>query len=112
MTPDRKENPHNEVRLDSWKEIAAYLQRDVTTAIRWEKKERLPVHRHHHKSRSSVYAYPSELDAWRANRAPEPTESSPWRRFPWRPVPAFASTIALAVVLLTAGSGPQVRNSP
>jgi DNA-binding transcriptional regulator YiaG len=34
--------------LESWKEIAAYLKRDVTTVQRWEKRERLPVHRHVH----------------------------------------------------------------
>ena len=28
-----------EDRLDSWKEIAAYLKRDVTTVQRWEKRE-------------------------------------------------------------------------
>jgi len=27
-----------EDRLDSWKEIAAYLNRDVTTVQRWEKR--------------------------------------------------------------------------
>ena len=35
-------------RLDSWKEIAAYLHRDVTTVQRWEKREGMPVHRHLH----------------------------------------------------------------
>ena len=35
-------------RLDSWKEIAAYLKRDVTTVQRWEKREGMPVHRHLH----------------------------------------------------------------
>lgn len=49
-------------RLDSWKEIAAYLKRDVTTVHRWEKKEGLPVHRHVHDKQGSVYAYRSELD--------------------------------------------------
>ena len=37
-----------EERLDSWKEIAAYLKRDVTTVQRWEKREGMPVHRHRH----------------------------------------------------------------
>ena len=45
-----------EDRLDSWKEIAAYLNRDVTTAQRWEKREGMPVHRHIHDKRGSVYA--------------------------------------------------------
>ena len=38
----------SEDRLDSWKEIAAYLKRDVTTVQRWEKREGMPVHRHQH----------------------------------------------------------------
>ena len=55
-------------RLDSWKEIAAYLKRDVTTVRRWEKREGLPVHRHLHDTRESVYAYTKELDDWRLGR--------------------------------------------
>src|ERR1700676_4400059 len=51
-------------RLDSWKEIAAHLQKDVRTVQRWEKNERLPVHRKPHDKLASVYAYESELDAW------------------------------------------------
>jgi hypothetical protein len=52
-------------RLESWKEIAAYLGRDVTTVRRWEKREGLPVYRLQHSKLGSVYAYTSELDAWR-----------------------------------------------
>ena len=50
-------------RLDSWKEIAAYLRRDERTVRRWEA-EGLPVHRKVHKKQASVYAYKTELDAW------------------------------------------------
>jgi Tol biopolymer transport system component len=53
-----------EDRLDSWKEIAAYLKRDVTTVQRWEKREGMPVHRHLHDRVGSVYASRAELDAW------------------------------------------------
>ena len=52
-------------RLDSWKEIASYLNRSVRTVRRWESSEGLPVHRHMHQSLGSVYAYKSELDVWR-----------------------------------------------
>ena len=55
-------------RLDSWKEIAAYLNRDVTTVQRWEKREGMPVHRHLHDKRGSVYASRTELDAWAQSR--------------------------------------------
>jgi TolB-like protein/cytochrome c-type biogenesis protein CcmH/NrfG len=51
-------------RLNSWKEIAAFLQKDVRTVQRWEKNERLPVHRKPHDKLSSVYAYESELEDW------------------------------------------------
>jgi len=53
-----------EKRLNSWKEIAAYLQKDVRTVQRWEKNEGLPVHRKPHTKLPSVYAYESELDEW------------------------------------------------
>jgi hypothetical protein len=55
-------------RLDSWKEIAAYLHRDVTTVQRWEKREGMPVHRHLHDRMGSVYAFGSELDTWLQSR--------------------------------------------
>jgi hypothetical protein len=55
-------------RLESWKEIAAYLKRGVRTVQRWEQAEGLPVHRHHHGKRGTVYAFREEIDAWRENR--------------------------------------------
>lgn len=58
-------------RLESWKEIAAHLNKGVRTVIRWEKTEGLPVHRHQHEKKSSVFAYPSEIDAWLKSRHPE-----------------------------------------
>ena len=57
-------------RLHSWKEIAAYLKRDVTTVQRWEKREGMPVHRHVHDKLGSVYAFKTELDAWGRTRGP------------------------------------------
>lgn len=63
-----------EAPLDSWKEIAAYLDRDVTTVQRWEKREGMPVHRHVHDKRGSVYALGSELDAWLQSRRPDLAE--------------------------------------
>src|SRR4051812_49636184 len=60
--------PEPDERLDSWKEIAAYLRRDVTTVQRWEKREGMPVHRHLHDKAGSVFAFRSELDAWARGR--------------------------------------------
>jgi len=53
-------------QLDSWKEIASYLNRDERTVRRWQK-EGLPVHRHMHTKRAAVYAYKAEIDAWWRN---------------------------------------------
>jgi Tol biopolymer transport system component len=55
-------------KLDSWKAIAAYVKRDVTTVQRWERREGMPVHRHLHDKQGSVYAFCSELDTWLAGR--------------------------------------------
>jgi TolB-like protein/tetratricopeptide (TPR) repeat protein len=60
-----------ETRLESWKEIATYVKRDVSTVQRWEKREGMPVHRHLHDKRGSVYALSSELDAWMQSRRPQ-----------------------------------------
>ncbi len=59
----------SEDRLDSWKEIAAYVNRDVKTVQRWEKREAMPVHRHLHDRMGSVYAFRTELDAWTRSRS-------------------------------------------
>ena len=55
-------------RLESWKEIARHLRRQVRTVQRWEREEGLPVHRHHHQQRGTVYAFSEELDAWQVAR--------------------------------------------
>jgi TolB-like protein len=65
-----------EERLESWKAIALYLERDVSTVQRWEKRAGLPVHRHPSPQVTAVFAYKSELDAWweagRASLHPPP----------------------------------------
>lgn len=51
--------------LTSWKEISAYLSRDVRTCLRWEKSYGLPIHRLAPDSeKSRVFAYRHELDKW------------------------------------------------
>ena len=80
-----------EDRLDSWKEIAAYLNRDVTTVQRWEKREGMPVHRHLHDRLGSVYAFRAELDAWASGRRlknHEETEEAPSVSVPGLPAQA------------------------
>ena len=63
-------------RLDSWKEIATYLGRDVTTVQRWEKREGMPVRRHQHDKMGSVYASRAELDAWTRSRSPQAAQEN------------------------------------
>ena len=68
--------------LDSWKEIATYLERTVVTVERWEKEEGLPVHRHVHNKQATVYASRSEIDAWLADRSTTLGIDKPgWPRF-------------------------------
>ena len=110
--PTRTESaPLDETPLESWKEIAAHLKRDVSTLKRWEKSEGLPVHRHLHQVRSSVYAYPSELDGWWARRGPaeEASASTAWTQR--RPVRALAFAVMLLLALATAGDGLVLRPS-
>jgi hypothetical protein len=93
----------SEARLEGWKAIAAYLNRETRTAKRWEVAEALPVHRHRHFARSSVYAFPSELDAWRANRRPDARA----RRESWlkRSRHALILLPTLTAALTTVGGG-------
>ena len=94
--------------LETWKEIAAYLQRDARTVRRWEKHEALPVHRHRHAARSSVYAYPSELDRWRATRQPGATPAPTARPLWWRPLPSAAFSLVVVLSLAATGDfGPE-----
>lgn len=58
-------------RLDSWKAIADYLDRDVATVRRWERLHGLPIRRIAGRGRS-VFAYVSEIDQWL--RAMPPTD--------------------------------------
>jgi TolB-like protein len=87
--------PDSQDRLDSWKEIAAYLGREVRTVQGWEKNEGLPIHRHQHARQGSVYAFKSELDAWRKARAESPEPVARTSRRPW----LFAG-LAVAAVLV------------
>ncbi|HEY1422791.1 MAG TPA: tetratricopeptide repeat protein [Candidatus Acidoferrum sp.] len=102
-------------RLESWKEIAAYLGRDVTTVRRWERREGLPVHRLLHSKLGSIYAYTGELDNWRNGRASSPateaSDESPipsavrvgvyWRR--WAALGALVFLLAAGLTWLSLG---------
>lgn len=50
--------------LESWKQIAAYLDRSERTVRRWEAEQGLPVHRLGHQKQDTVFAYAHEVEAW------------------------------------------------
>src|ERR1700732_584003 len=62
--------PTDELRLESWGEIAAYLRREIRTVQRWERDQGLPVRRLQIGKLGTVYAYRSELDKWFRKRQP------------------------------------------
>lgn len=53
--------------LNSWKEIACYLNRGVRTVQRWEVELALPVRRPRGRRRSAVIAMRSEINQWLNN---------------------------------------------
>jgi hypothetical protein len=60
--------------LESWKQIAAYLDRSERTARRWEASEGLPVHRREHEKQDTVFAFRHEIEAWSRLRTRYPSE--------------------------------------
>src|SRR5262245_6573391 len=108
---DPCEIPMTSDRLDSWKEIAGYLNRSVRTVTRWEREEGLPVHRHLHSKSGSVYAYKDELDDWWKNRgegataseSEGPTRFRVVRRF-WIAASAAALLLALSAMVWLSGA--------
>lgn len=69
-----KRRKSDQLRLESWKAIASYLNRSVRTVRRWEATEQLPVHRHRHLKGFSVYAYQAELDEWNTRHQEVPPD--------------------------------------
>lgn len=55
--------------LEAWKDIAAYMRRDIRTVQRWEKSLELPIYRLQDSRSGPVFAYKRELDAWWQKRA-------------------------------------------
>jgi len=54
--------------LESWKQIAAHLNRSERTVRRWEAAEGLPVRRREHQRQDTVFAYSNEIDEWNRRR--------------------------------------------
>jgi tetratricopeptide (TPR) repeat protein len=64
-------------RLDSWKEIAAFFDRDERTVKRWEKERSLPVHRLPGGARARVFAFTGELSRWMHSLDPSAEGAGP-----------------------------------
>lgn len=101
-------------RLDGWKSIAGYFNRDRTTAMRWARDRGMPVHRMPGGKQGSVFAFEQDLAAWALNQGdltqeagetaaaappelpdPVPVVSSPARRV-WLPL-AIGGVVLLGV---------------
>ena len=104
--PEHPAEPTPGDRLDSWKEIAAYLKHSERTVRRWQE-EGLPVHRHAHKKRAGVYAYKPELDGWWNNgharleelERAQTAQSRP--RLLWLAAPGLALILSIGALYFT-----------
>ena len=103
--------PRTTDRLDSWKEIAQYLNRDVRTVQRWEQTSGLPVHRlvQHGQKRGTVYAFQGELVAWLNTESHDNSQvinNNTWHRA------RVAVILAISLVCATALWQLWPRNTP
>lgn len=67
-------------RLDSWKDVADYLSRDVSTVMRWARTDGLPVHHIGGSRHRAVFAWTDEIDEWfsaqTASERPDPDRTA------------------------------------
>jgi TolB-like protein len=108
---ERPAAPSPAGRLDSWKEIAAYLKHSERTVRRWEN-EGLPVRRHAHKKKPTIYAYKTEIDVWWKDgraRLEELVRSDARERLRWVPGLAAAGIVLVIVVAAIYGVRGHIR---
>src|SRR5436853_3888283 len=101
-------------RLDSWKEIADYLGRDVRTAMRWERSLGLPVHRVPGGLRGGVFALVEEIDSWLQalnHQLPEPALNATDAPRRSKIAILIPSGLALAAVLIAVFMLQRTSNS-
>ncbi len=89
-------------KLDSWKEIADYLDRDVRSVQRWVRSRGLPIYRLPGSKIGGVFAYSAELDEWVHSRRERQAED-------WTAENASAQTDSQALAPI-APSRPQAEN--
>jgi tetratricopeptide (TPR) repeat protein len=116
-------------RLNGWKEIGAYFQKNERTVKRWEQRG-LPIHRLPGGANTAVFAFADELEVWlKTSRGAVPTNGAqstetetpqshsasplllqkmPTAWYRWRAV-AVAAGIAVIAVALGAGASHFIR---
>ncbi len=91
-------------RLDSWKEIAEFLGRDVRSAQRWERERGLPVHRVPGTKGGAVFAYVEEVESWLRSGNGKVTSAEAGSGVAANGYPRRVSMlVALGAVILAAG---------
>lgn len=95
-------------KLESWKQIAGYLDRDIKTVQRWEHQEGLPIHRLLHNGHGSVFAWKLELDRWLESRQQDPDPVQQGRR----PIPLDRVLCWLAIATLAIALTAHILSSP
>ncbi len=113
---------NNGARLNTWKEIAEYLDCGVRTCRRWEVELDLPVYRVKGSEKSRVYAHKDEIDRWLSTRANNLNHDRTTTRLISRnkilffavPIISVCAMFALFLVRATAKTQPfdfQITNS-
>ena len=101
-------------RLETWKEIGSFLNRDARTVRRWESERGLPVRRVPG-AKSKVYAYAGELSDWLAGPQAQEARAEPAAREGWLAHPALLAGAAAALLLTLAGAAvlwPRADGAP
>lgn len=113
------ESPSPGQRLDSWKSIAQYLQRDAATVRRWERLQGLPIHRVGLTGRS-VFAYTREIDLWLSTSRPaasqqdataRPAPAVVARSHPWRWLIVTGTVVGAVAAIAAVAAGIQSRRT-
>ena len=107
-----KHNNNSEVDiLDTWKEIAGYVRKDIRTCQRWEKELDFPIYRLKDSPKSRVYSYKDEIDAWIKDKGINNNNSSPYGLSKLHlGAILFISLIVFAGLIYIAARGPNSKD--
>ena len=97
-------------RLVGWKEIAAHLGKTDRTVKRWGKSRGLPIHRVPGIAKTSVYAYPAELNQWLESTRAFEADSEP--DIEEKPEIADSRAVAVAAARAPADGSAEAYHGP